>query len=296
MIIYDKINFNRTEKQQKIVEEWIKRYNQTLKEYECYFDLWDKRWHSLQEVDEALRKNLLNKGFNDVGMDYSYERVPVSKSVNGKELWGFSDLEGNIIVEPQYTKVKNFLCGYAWVSDDNLQLKGYYISGIPGNWGLIDVNGNKLIQHEYRYSSTFTNNYHRVSILPEGKKYIRYGLVDDFNNVILPFVLYWDSISSGTIVRQCVAGRYAANDDDMPAYGILDIVTGEWRLPPVNIYNEMSENWNNLDEFEIEADGHTVAYYNVVTNTLRYYEEYYEDIKDYIDFCVADINTEIIKK
>ena len=87
MIIYDRINFNRTEAEQKIVEEWIKQYNNTLKEYECYFDLWDKRWHSLQEVDESLRKNLLNKGFNDVGMDYSYERVPVSKTLNGKELW-----------------------------------------------------------------------------------------------------------------------------------------------------------------------------------------------------------------
>lgn len=42
MIIYDRINFNRTEAEQKIVEEWIKQYNNTLKEYECYFDLRDE--------------------------------------------------------------------------------------------------------------------------------------------------------------------------------------------------------------------------------------------------------------
>lgn len=292
------IDFHRTTEEQKIVEAWVRNYNKIMEAYTCCFDYWDKRWDELKETDANLVQMLVNQKFSYVEESCSCERVPVAKSVGNKTLWGYADLKGNTIVEPQYTRAKCFLYGHAWVSDDNMKYSRCCDGGEPGNWGLIDQYGTLKIKPQYRYTSTFAPNYHRVSIVPTGGKYIRYGIVDDNNNVILPFVLYWDGISSGTVVRQCVAGSYADNDEEESAYGILDIITGEWRIPPVNENVEIYDSFSSFDEFELtyRDSCEKIGYYNVVTRTIRYYPECQKVVDNYVNHSTSIINTVTIKR
>lgn len=78
------------------------------------------------------------KRITDQGFDEAYPFVssePAAVRVGNK--WGFIDLSGNIVIEPQYLGAKSFANGLAPVSD--------------GMWGYIDSKG------QYRIESRFSN-------------------------------------------------------------------------------------------------------------------------------------------
>lgn len=53
------------------------------------------------------------------------------------DLWGFVDLEGKVLIKPQYTNAKSFANGYAAVCNQN------------GYWGFIDTDGELVIDYSY---------------------------------------------------------------------------------------------------------------------------------------------------
>ena len=74
---------------------------------------------------------------------------------NAEGLWGFSDREGNIVLEPQYNEAMSFSKGLAAVFDGE-------------KWGYIDMTEKLVIDYQFSEAGYFTaDGMCIVSIIPE---------------------------------------------------------------------------------------------------------------------------------
>ncbi|MFE9692662.1 WG repeat-containing protein [Micromonospora sp. NPDC005806] len=101
------------------------------------------------------------------------ERYPVPTLDEERELWGFADAEGNLVVDHRYAEVKPFQEGMAWVR-------------LPeaSRWALIDTTGVALIEanNGYRAVGSFSEGLAWVSMDGKG----RWMAVDPTNIVKIP--------------------------------------------------------------------------------------------------------------
>ncbi|GEM_PF-487193 len=82
----------------------------------------------------------LAEGFEDVRQFASKQPAAVKK--DGK--WGFINLKGETVIEPEYADAKSFSCGYAPVQQD-------------GKWGCIGLDRKMLIQPEFLAMESFSS-------------------------------------------------------------------------------------------------------------------------------------------
>lgn len=91
---------------------------------------------------------------------------------NGK--WGFMNINGKMVIQPQFQQAHNFFEGLAAVE-------------IQGKWGYINKTGKVVIKAEYDHAAyQFVNGYAQVS--KDGK----WGNIDKEGNIIIP-ITYEDS-------------------------------------------------------------------------------------------------------
>ena len=103
--------------------------------------LTNNRWIAIDGIYNSSwnNKNRLEtfNGFNFTG---NLIRVQDTSSK-----WGYIDLTGNVIIEPQYSDARDFHEGRAAVRDSN------------GQWGFIDVSNNMVISTRYTEVSDYAN-------------------------------------------------------------------------------------------------------------------------------------------
>ena len=80
---------------------------------------------------------------------------------------GFMDKEGNIVIEPAFSKVNYFKNGVALV-------------GEQGDWGYMDKNGKTIIEIQYRWATDFSEDLAQVLIITEekGEKVMETAFID----------------------------------------------------------------------------------------------------------------------
>jgi hypothetical protein len=71
-------------------------------------------------------------------------------------LWGFIDLDGNLVISPKYDNAGDFSD-----SSDGLSLAPVKIGGV---WGYVDRNGKELIMSNYDYAWSFSGEFAAVMI------------------------------------------------------------------------------------------------------------------------------------
>jgi hypothetical protein len=77
------------------------------------------------------------------------EEDMIGVKLNG--LWGYADKDGNIIIEPQFTNLRRFVDGYAFINVGYSVTKHGDTTSIDfGYWGCIDSNGDIITEPVYR--------------------------------------------------------------------------------------------------------------------------------------------------
>lgn len=100
-------------------------------------------------VEQDYQYFMLDGTGQQIG-DTSYEGADVFRGdgyaavkIDGK--WGFVDVDGNVVIEPQYEEARSFSNGYAAVR-------------YAGEWGYIDSNGNVVIDTQFEDARDFSEN------------------------------------------------------------------------------------------------------------------------------------------
>jgi|GEM_PF-3557639 len=99
---------------------------------------------------------------------------------NPRTGYGFSDDDGNVIIEPKYDFVFPFYDDLTRVGVWNGEKDSY--GHKIYNWGFIDKQGNEVIPLEYEFVWVFSEG------LAAAKKDGKYGFIDKQGNVAIPFI------------------------------------------------------------------------------------------------------------
>ena len=121
-----------------------------------------------------------------------------------KDLWGFMDVTGKVVIEPKYTNASSFVNGYALVEEQDSTIKfidkegkdfcvipeeySYYVSNVnengliicenkDGKQGVINTEGNVVVNFEYDHIEDFAEGLAVVS------KDDKYGYIDSNGNI-----------------------------------------------------------------------------------------------------------------
>lgn len=121
-------------------------------------------------------------------------------------LYGYADLNGQIIIEPQFTKASNFSDGLASVAKDKL-------------FGYIDLSGELIIDYRFEYAGRFQCDYAVVYIngrVKENGMYVNYDPGYGLINKTGTFVIQpeeWDSISIESYIENGLV-KVSKNEKD----------------------------------------------------------------------------------
>lgn len=151
-------------------------------------------------------------------------------------LWGFVNMEGKIIVEPQFVHAESFSEGYAAVLDTNfvwhyIDKHGKIVLGgfedaesvkegtmtvkKDGKWGIITPKNETVIPFEYENIMGFSEG---IALVCKNKLW---GAVDKKGKVVIP--IQYESI------KPCSEGKIAVKQHKK--WGYTD-KTGKWLIPP----------------------------------------------------------------
>jgi hypothetical protein len=209
----------------------IPLHAQTARETYSAFNRKAGKWGIVQD---SPRFRWIIPAIYDSTGKFSEGRAPVKTSAG----WGFVDLKGSIIVNPQFEKVTSYSQGFALVSEN-------------GRWGVIDSDGAWVIKPQFETIYPIDGGAFRVStdegmgcIFPNGKwacppKYRdigtfsegrceiqdgnkQWGFLDEHFQVIIP--CKYQSVGSFTV------GLAPAQMKDSLA-GYLD-KAGNWKIKP----------------------------------------------------------------
>ena len=106
--------------------------------------------------------------------------------------WGFRDVEGNVVIQPVYERVRAFQEGLAPVRLD-------------GKWGFIDSKGNAVVATIYDYVGAFDKG------IAQAKLNGKWGFVDNRGNEVAPLVFDRLERSHGHVVLR----RVLQDDEDI---------------------------------------------------------------------------------
>lgn len=148
---------------------------------------------------------------SDLTWDYAYSFKSGMARVKKDDLYGFINLEGEIVLEPQFISALDFREGLASVEIEN------------NKWGYVDTNGNFISKLQWDIAYDFNDGF---AIVVEGEKM---GLINTRGNIVTE--LQWDDIDSeiedypsNNLYRQryvkFVDGLVRVRKDDR--YGFID--------------------------------------------------------------------------
>ena len=191
-----------------------------------------------QESDKKIFENVLNDervNTKEVGLREGIEFFQIME--NGKT--GFSDLDGNTVIEPIYESAEMFSENYAAVEMDE-------------KWGLIDKEGNLVIEPKYNYLGSMHEG------LMSFRENEKYGFIDINENVMIEPKFDWvDEFSEGYCVVR--------NDDEKLGSGKNQFIdkTGEVVFGLEFNYAQKFENGKakvelNKEWFYIDTEGKTI--------------------------------------
>ena len=127
----------------------------------------------------------------------AYQQNSYQMSCFGGPYCGYMDLEGNVVVTPQYYSATAFSDGLAAVQEYIAPAGAVedlpFGTNLGGRWKYIDTNGDDAFSGGFRYSaaSAFSNGYAYI-VNDEGK----YGYIDTTGMVVLP-IIYDDAFGAG---------------------------------------------------------------------------------------------------
>jgi len=159
-------------------------------------------------------------------------------SIDECDKYGYKDLAGNVVIEPQYTSARHFHHGYAVVTKNHhdfnlIDTKGNSVFGRSfdymddmGEFGLVavrkdyfkevwsymDLNGNTVIDTDYVDARSFVNGLARVTRRNAGKNTL---YIDQrFKPVAGPFYSGTEFSSHGVaVVKTSLANRYEGDEE-----------------------------------------------------------------------------------
>ncbi len=136
--------------------------------------------------------------------EFSGNYCPVSKMVNGLELYGVINIKGKMVIEPAYSTIENdyFRTGYFKVgkkADNKYQ------------FGIVDSVGKLAIPPLYTDLKTVNNGVVRAQI-----KYTKWGLLSINNETLTPFSYDYIGPWSDGLARVSIDKNYKSN------YGYID--------------------------------------------------------------------------
>ena len=157
----------------------------------------------------------------DEGKLFRHGLMPASDEY-GK--WGYIDNSGVFVIEPQFSKAKNF-------SQNGLAP----VCNQYGIWGYIDTTGEYVIRSQYSSASPFNGDGLAVVSIADASTYswnnssyrdLLYGYIDEFGKVVIEpkFSYASDFASNGLAVV-----KVSTNNDDL--YGYIDY-SGEYVIEP----------------------------------------------------------------
>jgi len=94
-------------------------------------------------IFDVKNKQLSKNGYDSLKLPASSEGLVAAKTSDGQ--WGFCDIAGNIVIEPQYEDAYSFSLNLAPVKLDTL-------------WGYIDVNNKMVIEENYLEAKPFSSD------------------------------------------------------------------------------------------------------------------------------------------
>lgn len=117
---------------------------------------------------------------------------PVSRRVGSKDLYGFIDTNGTMVIEPQFFFFRKFNSGRSAVKDLENTMK----------WGIFDTKGKMVTGYEYDYISEFRNGFALAH--KDGKS----GVIDRMGRTIMPFIYDGEIMFSNGVAVMKTGGRY----------------------------------------------------------------------------------------
>jgi hypothetical protein len=140
---------------------------------------------------DVTGKELFKVYVFDNGPDYVSEGL--FRIIDSAKKAGFADMDGNIIISPQFGDARPFKEGFAAVCMncyyDN---RGGYEACIGGKWGFIDKTGKMVIEPQYDYVDSFHNGTAAFcsggEFVFDGNYYVwkggKWGIVDENGKII----------------------------------------------------------------------------------------------------------------
>lgn len=209
-----------------------------------YLKYQDGKWGLCDPMGNAITPAIYT-GISDIIYPMvSDGMVAVAQEINGEELWGFVDTNGNVVVQPQYVEVGDFSDGLAMVSKrgpdivENNELMGP-ITRQTYKYGFIDKAGKEVIPLIYdsvsytdvhsgdSFLGFMTRRYGFSEGLVSVEKDGKWGVIDTSGNTVIPFTDKYGSIGSFHDGLACVSvyDKYW-----IPKYGYID-KTGKLIIP-----------------------------------------------------------------
>ncbi len=161
------------------------------------------------------------------------ENFDVKTFTNEKGLWGLKDLDGNVVVEPQYKK----LIALGQTS---------YIVQKKGKFGLIDKNNNVLVPIKYSHTSRILGKYLRIG---NGS---RYALYNEKGEELLPMEYSTIDILFGGMFLTCKDYKYGLIDNNGKV--ILNNLFDDIYMPKPNIMRlKYLGQWYEIEQVRAET-------------------------------------------
>ena len=172
---------------------------------------------------------------------YYYFSDGIANVCTPDELWGYIDVNGEWIIEPQFESARNFSNGYAcilegdkfgfidlqgnWIIEPTLDYAwdfidgGYTIANVDGLYGYLLMDGSWLIEPQYDYAEAFWDGMAVVRV------HERDGMIDmEGNWIIEPIYEYLDSFHDG-IALASIDNRFGFINQE-----------NEWVIEPIYEY------------------------------------------------------------
>lgn len=121
-------------------------------------------------------KTKINNLKNNITDIKKEESSPLLIPIKKNGLWGYSDINGNIVIEPKYREGDSFKEGLAVIKDFNEEKA-------VNKYGVINIKGDSVIKPEYDYIKGYKNGF---TVVKQGEKY---GVLNKVGNIVIP-ILY----------------------------------------------------------------------------------------------------------
>lgn len=232
-----------------------------------YYIFIDGATREIKGIIDCNNKLYESYNYFEICSDF-YDNIALfSVNDNGTIKYGYISITGEVIIEPKYTKARDFQSGYAAVYTRDK--KGNYA------WNFIDKAGQLLLKNGYENVSDFIGEYAIVYEYPNNTS--KCGVINNKGNIIIPCQYYQiNNISEGLVCYK---------DYAYGSFGYINLKNEIIIKPSFEYAFRFSEGlafvkFNNVDSSSafafIDKNGEKVMNFPVVGSTLYYGENLYD--------------------